>query len=83
MTTQATNIRFFCVAYLSDIESECSGDHIDTVEITESCFNNILTDGQAQIQYERHTVRENGCGQVCLTLDLEEWPDVEWLEVVE
>ena len=80
---KVTNIRFFCVAYLSGIDSDCSGDHIDTVEITESCFISLLTDDREQIQYERHTVRENGCAQVCLTLDLEEWPDVEWLELVQ
>lgn len=37
----AESIRFFCVAYLSGIDSDFSGDHIDTVEITESCFSTL------------------------------------------
>lgn len=82
MINATTNLRFFCVAYLSDIDSDCSGDHIDTVEITEACFTGLLTECMAPIQYERHTVRENGCSQVCLTLDLDEWPNSEELEVI-
>jgi hypothetical protein len=54
------NIRFFVVDY----------DHEDgpeLVEVDESDF--LKADGR--ITYERHTVRENGCAQVCLTKGLD------------
>lgn len=77
--TSTTTIRFFCVAYVDDTE-----DHIDTVEITESCFVALTrkSSGTAPIQYDRHTVSENGVSQVCLTLDLDDWPYIEDLQTV-
>ena len=84
MTTTSTPIRFFAVAYLGDIDSDLSGDHIDTVEITEGCFKDLMrqSGGTAPVQYDRHTVFDHGAAQVCLTLDLDQWPHVDALEVV-
>ena len=84
MTTTPHTIRFFAVAYLDDIDSDLSGDHIDTVEITEGCFTDLMrqSGGTAPVQYDRHTVFDHGAAQVCLTLDLDQWPHIDALEVV-
>ena len=84
MSNATTTIRFFVVAYLDDVESDFSGDYIDTIEITEGCFTDLMqqSGGTAPVQYERHTVYDNGVDQVCLTLDLDQWPHVDTLEVV-
>jgi len=79
------NVRFFTVAYLPDVDradSEYCGDYIDTIEISEGCFKKLLANsgGTAPISYDRHTLRENGCRQICLTLDLDEWPQKEDLQ---
>jgi hypothetical protein len=81
--TNTTTIRFFCVAYI-DSDSDLSGDHIDTVEITESCFVALTREssGTAPTQYERHTIADNGVSQVCLTLDLDDWPHIGDLDTV-
>ena len=53
------DIRFFVVDY--DTE-----DGADLLEVSESDF--LAYEGH--ISYERHTVRENGCSQICLTKGL-------------
>jgi len=81
----ATITRFFVVAYTgNNRDSEFSGDHIDTVEITEGCFNGLRDrEGEtAIIQKDVYTVSENGVSQICLTLDLDQWPHVTELESV-
>ena len=85
MNTTATPIRFFAVAYIDDIDSEFSGDHIDTVEITEGCFQDLMrqSGGTAPVQYDRHTVFDHGAAQVCLTLDLDQWPHADELDQVQ
>lgn len=85
MNLTSTPIRFFAVAYIEDIDSECSGDHFDTVEITEGCFKDLLrqSGGTAPVQYERHTVFDHGAAQVCLTIDLDDWPYADDLEVAQ
>lgn len=35
----------------------------DMIECTEQDF----LEAEGEIEYERHTVRENGCSQICLT----------------
>ena len=80
-----TPIRFFVVAYTdNNTDSEFSGDHIDTVEITEGCFQDLMrqSGGTAPVQYDRHTVFDHGAAQVCLTLDLYDLPHIDDLEVV-
>jgi hypothetical protein len=79
--TTHTPIRFFAVAYTDGIDSD---DHIDTVEITEGCFKDLMrqSGGTAPVQYDRHTVFDHGAAQVCLTLDHHQWPHVDELEVV-
>ena len=81
--TSTTTIRFFCVAYI-DSDSDLSGDLIDSVEITESCFAEMVRQagGTAPIQYDRNTVFDHGVDQICLSLDLDEWPHIEDLETV-
>ena len=79
------NVRFFTVAYLPDVdreESEFCSDWIDTIEISEGCFKELIDNagGTAPISYDRHTLRESGCCQICLTLDLDEWPQKDDLQ---
>lgn len=53
-----TDVRFFAYAY--------DNEHgLDIVEISVSEFESM----NEPITYERHTVFENGCRQVCLTRD--------------
>ena len=58
---ESTNVRFFTIAYDSDGE-------LDEIEITEGQFLELVIDG-AVIEFERHSVFENGCRQICLCLD--------------
>lgn len=53
------NIRFFCLGENDEGEA-------DIVECDEAEFCAKVDEG-AEIRYERHTVRENGVAQVCLT----------------
>ena len=72
---ESINVRFFCVAYVSSVDLE--NDYtVDTFEVTERCFTELAgrADNVSPIKYERHSVFENGCRQVCLTLDLDDWP---------
>lgn len=85
MTDTKTRIRFFAVACTgNNTDSEFSGDQVDTVEISESCFKDLMQQagGTAPVQYERHTVYNNGVDQTCLTLDLDQWPDIDELETI-
>ena len=85
MKNAITPIRFFAVAYTDETDSEFSGDYIDIVEITEGCFQDMMREsgGTAPVQYERHTVFDHGAAQVCLTIDLDQWPHVNELELVQ
>jgi hypothetical protein len=56
-----TTLRFFIVDY--DL------DEPDIVECSERDF----LEYEGPISYERHTVRENGCAQVCLTKGLKDY----------
>lgn len=53
-----TNVRYFKI----ELES------LEIVEINEGEFLELVGAGW-RIQYERHTVRENGVSQICLTVD--------------
>lgn len=56
------NVRFF---------SYCIADNEpDIIEVTESQFKEL----KGVITYERHTVRENGCKQICLTIEPLDYP---------
>ena len=74
MQTESTTILFFAVA--------CNGDA--TFEISRNCFENLLKQAgdKVHIQYDRYTVFEHGADQICLTLDLDDWPDAEDLDLV-
>lgn len=52
---KSMNIRFFCYAMIDG--------EVGLVEINEQEF----LDTEGEIEYERHTVRENGSSQICLT----------------
>ncbi len=52
-------VRFFVVDY--------EGDEVDLLEVNEHEF----LQAEGRITYERHTVRENGCSQICLTKGLD------------
>ena len=81
MTTTQHTIRFFTDAF-TDTESCFT---VEIVEITESCFNDLIiqSGGTAPIQYERHTVFDHGVAQVCLTLmDLDDCPHIDELELI-
>lgn len=56
-------VRFF--AWDEDAETD-SGEYGDIVECNESTFLEAVADGLA-ISYDRHTIRENGVSQICLT----------------
>lgn len=57
-----TPVRFFsyCMA---------DNDEPDIVEVTEAQFIDLKDTPRASISYERRTVHENGCNQVCLTVE--------------
>jgi hypothetical protein len=73
------DVRFFCIVWRETGEDE---GEMDSVEITESCFAGLCGKEATPIQYERHTVFENGAAQICLTLDLPDWPELHELELV-
>ena len=52
-------VRFFVVDY--------EGDEVDLLEVNEHEF----LQAEGRITYERHTVRENGASQICLTKGLD------------
>jgi hypothetical protein len=52
-------VRFFVVDY--------EGEEVDLKEVNEHEF----LQAEGRITYERHTVRENGCSQICLTKKLD------------
>ena len=73
-----TNVRFFTYCLNEDEDA-------DICEITESQFMTLAVDEtryemHRPIQYERHTVRENGCNQVCLTVEPRDYPLISDLE---
>lgn len=52
-------VRFFVVDY--------EGDEVDLKEVNEHEF----LQAEGRITYERHTIRENGASQICLTKGLD------------
>lgn len=52
-------VRFFVVDY--------EGEEVDLLEVNEHEFLNA----EGKITYERHTKRENGASQICLTKGLD------------
>lgn len=66
---ESINVRFFVMASI--------GDDFDIVEITESCFVSL----SGAIEYERNSVFENGCRQVCLTVHPFDTPEIDSLEL--
>jgi len=55
-------IRYFTYCY--DTEND-----VDIVECTEQTFIDLNSDDLGTISYERHTVFDNGVNQVCLTIE--------------
>ena len=50
------DVRFFIVDYDNE-------DGPDLLEVSETEF----LEHEGRISYQRHTIRENGCSQICLT----------------
>lgn len=73
------NVRFFVYASFAYDET---GSEI--VEITENQFKKLSENklNPCSTTYERHTVRENGVNQICLTLEAAYWPPFEELELL-
>ena len=69
------NIRFF--TYCTNEENEA-----DICEITENQFVAISCMDGSKIDYQRHTVFDNGCSQICLTIEPAYYPDYLDLERV-
>lgn len=62
-------------------------DDIDVFEVTENQFLELAgrsgpyRTNDVTIQYERHTVAENGVSQVCLTVKPDDYPSAYELEL--
>ena len=61
-----SNIRFFSYC-ITNIDKE-----IDICEVTEQTFLTL----EGVITYRRHTVFDQGCNQVCLTIEPKDYPMV-------
>ena len=57
------NVRFFTYCINDD-------EYPDICEITESQFKEL----KGVITYERHSVFDNGCRQICLTIEPKDYP---------
>jgi hypothetical protein len=64
------DVRFFTYCY--------ENNNPDICEITENQFLEL----KGKITYERNTVFENGCNQICLTVEPAGYPDADELERV-
>lgn len=71
------NVRFF--TYCNNEENDA-----DICEITENQFLKLNKGLEITnpIYYERYTVFENGCNQICLTIEPTDWPSIDELERV-
>jgi len=74
------NVRFFTYCTNSDNEP-------DICEISEAQFLKLQIDESRYemykpVIYERHTMFDNGCNQICLTLPNEDYPNIDELEGV-
>ena len=76
---KSIDLRFYTIA---DFNTGTCHQIADTVEITESQFNALVSDGGV-IEYERFTVFNNGTNHIALTVTLPDFPDVEDLDVIE
>ncbi len=56
---ESITVRFFIL----DVNQECDDSEWDIQEVAESEFINF----EGKIDYERHSIFENGCRQICLT----------------
>ena len=54
----------------------------DIAEIPECQFLELVADG-GEIEYERFTTFWNGSNHIALTVRMSDFPDVEYLEVIE
>ena len=73
------NVRFFTYCI-----NENELNEIDICEITENQFLELTVgyENDNLIHYERHTMRENGVSQICLTVEPIEAPYFDELERV-
>lgn len=71
-------VRFYTIA---EFNSGTCHQTADIVEITESQFNALVSEGGV-IEYERFTMFNNGANHIALTVTLPDFPEVEDLELV-
>ena len=75
---KSIDVRFYTIA---DFNVGTCHQIADIVEITESQFNALVSDG-GMIEYERFTMFANGSNHIALTVTLPDFPNVEGLELV-
>ena len=73
------DVRFFTIA---EFNVGTCHQVADFVEITESQFNALVSDGGV-IEYERFTTFWNGSDHIALTVVMPDFPDAEDLDVIE
>lgn len=64
-----TNLRLF--TYCTNAEGDA-----DITECSEEDFIDLSAKPHSRIQYERHSIRENGVDQVCLTVEPLDYPEL-------
>lgn len=69
------DIRFFTTCL---IDNDDGMHEIDMVEITETQFKQL----HGVISYDRYTVFNNGVNQVCLTIECNDLPLIEDLDII-
>ena len=76
---KSIDLRFYTIA---EFNSGTCHQTTDIAEITEAQFNALVSDG-GTIEYERFTVFNNGTNHIALTVTMPDFPDVEYLDVIE
>ena len=75
---KSIDVRFYTIA---DFNVGTCHQIADIVEITESQFNALVSDG-GMIEYERFTMFANGSNHIALTVTMSDFPNTEDLELV-
>ena len=76
---KAIDVRFFTYCTLT-VPNDFDDSTTDVVEITEAEFLRLTKEEVSPIDYKHHTVFENGCRQICLTVEPFVLPDEADLE---
>lgn len=76
---KSIDVRFYTIA---EFNTGTCHKIADIVEITESQFNALVSDGGV-VEYERFTVFNNGSNHIALTVTMPDFPNAEDLDVIE